>query len=51
MEFLDAILMTDWNAIHYYITLHFISTEIPDDPQTNDELYFFSKFLNQRSSS
>ena len=33
--------------ILFTVTLHFISTEIPDDPQTNDELYFFSTFFNQ----
>ena len=31
-------------------TLHFISIEIPDDPQTNDELYTFSNFFNQRNN-
>ena len=34
--------------ILFTATLQFISIEIPDDAQINDELYSFSKFLNQR---
>ena len=33
--------------ILFTATLHFISIEIPDDAQINDELYTFSNFFNQ----
>ena len=32
--------------IRFTATLHFISIEIPDDVQINDELYIFSNFFN-----
>ena len=40
--------VTDWNTVHCHIALYYL--EIPDDPQTNDELYTFSDFLNQRTN-
>ena len=36
-----------WLIEIFTATLHFISTEIPDDSQNNDELYTFSNFFNQ----
>ena len=40
--------VTDWNTVHCHIALYYL--EIPDDPQTNDKLYTFSNFLNQRTN-
>ena len=36
--------------ILFIATLHFISIGIPEDPQTNDELYTFSNFFNQETN-
>ena len=36
-----------WLIEIFTTTLHFDSTEIPDDAQNNDELYTFSNFFNQ----
>ena len=40
-----TILVTDWKDVP--ATFYFICIEIPDDAQTNAELYTFSNFFNQ----
>ena len=47
-----VIAMLFWWLIEilFTATLHFMSIEIPDDPQTNDELYFFLNFFNQETN-
>ena len=37
-----SVVVIDWNTVHCH--LHFISIEIPDDTQINDELYTFCNF-------
>ena len=47
-SFDDAILVSDdWLKLLFTATLHFTSTEIPDDAYINHELYTFCNFFNQ----